>query len=112
MNVNEDRPNDTRCLCTWQTTKTPGDFKRVFTHYECPVHIPEPRTPQATVLATQARALAAHVEAFNDLVARDTNTHDGKPRGVNWTETNEIGSKALRIFKSRLTDLADLWDFG
>lgn len=78
-----------------------------------------PRTPQATILATQARALATHIEAFNDLVARDTNTHDGKPRGKDWQEGGTwsgnvtiVSYRALNNWNCLLCDLADLWDFG
>ena len=65
------------------------------------------------MLAVQARALAAHVAAFNDLVARDTNTHDGNERGKNWREgAPDLNGDQISRFAVRLNDLADLWDFG
>lgn len=67
----------------------------------------------ATVLGMQARALAEHVRAFNDLVARDTGTHDGKPRGPDWDEGQwDINSQDLALVGVGLDKLANLWDNG
>lgn len=66
-----------------------------------------------TVLAVQARALVEHIEAFNDLVARDTNTHDGEPRGPLWSEGPQLPTgREIKLWAKYLDDLADLWDFG
>lgn len=67
----------------------------------------------ATMLGVQARALAEHVRAFNDLVARDTNTHDGKPRGLDWDEGEwDINSQDLANVGVGLDKLASVWDYG
>lgn len=66
-----------------------------------------------TMLSVQARALAEHVRAFNDLVARDTNTHDGKPRGPDWDEgERDINSQDLALVAVGLYNLSNLWDDG
>lgn len=68
---------------------------------------------QHTVLGVQARALADHVRAFNDLVARDTNTHNGKPRGPDWLEgVWVLNAQDCDHFALALDKLANLWDNG
>lgn len=74
---------------------------------------PKSGVPQGTYLSVQARALAQHIAAFNDLVSRDTGTHDGEPRGPLWDEGPSLPSgREIKLWATYLNDLADLWDFG
>lgn len=82
-----------------------------------PGYNPQENPQQATVLSVQARALAQHIEAFNILVCRNTDTHDGEVRGEDWAESGRlpgdvIGGQMMDNWNRLLCDLADLWDFG
>lgn len=59
-----------------------------------------------------ARRIADLIDEFVDRVAKDTNTHDGKPRGI-WNEGPGLpNSTSLTIQAKQLADLADLWEDG
>lgn len=75
----------------------------------------EPLDPlkYGTYLSIQARALAVHLDAFVDLVARDVNTHDGNEWGSGWREGAEYASAGSLTHEAyRLRQLANLWDDG
>jgi hypothetical protein len=59
-----------------------------------------------------ARTLALAIEGFIFKVARDTNTHDGQPRGMGWVEHHYLDAGSLTSWAKSLRGLADLWEDG
>lgn len=69
---------------------------------------------QAGALGVMARTTAQVLRAFANLVAEDTNTHDGNPRGYAWQEDHPryASCTSLQTEAQRLYNLADLWERG